>query len=366
MATNISKNKGEKNHNSSLKNSYVGKKVYVGIDVHKRNYSVVAVVEGMVVKKWRTLASPDKLAQQLVRYFPGASIETAYEAGFSGFVLHRILEKAGINNIVVNPGSIEVAVHNRVKTDKRDAVKIATLLEAGRLKGIRVPTPQQEQQRLLTRTRQQLVEERSAIKNKIRMKAHQMGLIDPEDRREMTHKIVEEILAKTPSTEFTLTIEAHWEVWKSIETQIHRIEQKLKEQAKADSNETIYRSAPGIGSLSARILSNELGDLSQFENERQLFSYTGLTPSEFSSGETVRKGHITRQGNTRVRHVLNQAAWRAIKKDQDLKTFFERIAPRTGKKRAIVAVARKLIGRIRAAFKTHQPYQMNPISLSAA
>ena len=351
---------------TSGKISYEGKKVFVGIDVHKRSYSVVAVVEGMVVKKWRTLASPEKLAEQLKRYFPGASIETAYESGFSGFVLHRVLSEAGIHNIVVNPGSIEVAIHNRVKTDKRDAVKIATLLEAGRLTGIRVPTPQQEQQRLLTRTRQQIGSERSAIKNKIRMKAHQMGLIDPEDRREMTHKIVEEILAKTPSTEFTLTIEAHWAIWKSIETQIQRIEQKLKEQAKADPNETIYRSAPGIGPLSARVLSNELGDLSQFENERQLFSYTGLTPSEFSSGETVRKGHITRQGNTRVRHILNQAAWRAIKKDQDLKTFFERLAPRTGKKRAIVAVARKLIGRIRAAFKTHQPYQMNPISLSAA
>ena len=128
-------------------------------------------------------------------------------------------------------------------------------MEAGRLKGIRVPSPQQEQQRLLTRTRQQLVEERSAIKNKIRMKCHQMGLIDPEDRREMSHKIVAEILAKTPSTEFTLTIEAHWEVWKSIDTQIHRIEQKLKEQAQSDPNETIYRSATGFGSLSARILS---------------------------------------------------------------------------------------------------------------
>ena len=97
-----------------------------------------------------------------------------------------------------------------------------------------------------------------------------------------------------------------------------------------------------------------------------MFSYTGLTPPEFSSGETVRKGHITRQGNTRVRHILNQAAWRAIKKDQDLKVFFERLAPKTGKKRAIVAVARKLIGRIRAAFKTRQPYQMNLITLSAA
>ncbi len=97
-----------------------------------------------------------------------------------------------------------------------------------------------------------------------------------------------------------------------------------------------------------------------------MFSYTGLTPSEFSSGDTVRKGHITRQGNKRVRYILNQAAWRAIKKDRDLKEFFDRLAPRTGKKRAIVAVARKLIGRLRAAFKTGQPYQMNPISLQPA
>ena len=276
--------------NSSGKLSYIGKKVFVGIDVHKRTYSVVTVVEGVIVKKWTTAAIPEKLAQQLGSYFPGASIQTAYESGFSGFVLHRVLEKAGINNIVVNPGSIEVAIHNRVKTDKRDALKIATLHEAGRLKGIRVPSPQQEQQRLLTRTRQQLVEDRSALKNKIRMKCHQMGLIDPDDTREMSHKLVGEILSRTHSPEFSLVIEAYWQVWKSIETQIKKIEQKLNEQAKVDPHETIYRSAPGIGPLWSRILSNELGDLSQFANERQLFSYTGLTPSEFSSGDTVALG----------------------------------------------------------------------------
>ncbi len=254
MATNISNHKQEKKNNSSLKNSYAGKQVYVGIDVHKRTYSVVTVVEGMVVKKWRTVASPEKLAEQLGSYFPGASIETAYESGFSGFVLQRVLEKAGIHNIVVNPGSIEVAVHNRVKTDKRDALHLATLLEAGRLKGIRVPSPQQEQQRLLTRTRQQIGSERSALKNKIRMKCHQMGLIDPDDTREMSHKLVGEILSRSPSPEFSLVIEAYWQVWKSIETQIRKIEQKLKEQASIDPNETIYRSATGFGSLSARIL----------------------------------------------------------------------------------------------------------------
>ncbi len=282
-------------------------------------------------------------------------------------MLHRVLEQAGIENIVVNPGSIEVAIHNRVKTDKRDALKIATLLEAGRLKGIRVPSIQQEQERLLTRTREQLVEERSAIKNKIPMKCHQMGLIDPNDIREMSHKLVEEMLAQSPSQEFSLVIEAYWSVWKSIETQIRKLEQQLKEQAKTDPNDTIYRSAPGIGPLSARILSHELGDLSQFALLATIVQLHGTDSlARFPVATQCGRGISLVPGNTRVRHILNQAAWRAIKIDRDLKAFFERLSLRTGKKRAIVAVARKLIGRIRAAFKTGQPYQMNPISPQVA
>ena len=297
--------------------------------------------------------------KQLLRYFPEASIHTVYEAGFSGFVLHRTLVAAGINNLVVNPGSIETAVHNRVKTDKRDALKLAELLAAGRLTGIRVPTELEEQKRMLTRTRQQLVEDRSAIKNKIRMKCHQMGLIDSDDKREMSHKLVKELLSNSSSPELSLAIEAYWQVWQNIDTQIKKIEAQLRQQADEDPHEPTYRSAPGIGPLSARILSNELGDMSQFNNERQLFSYTGLTPSEHSSGDTIRKGHITRQGNNRVRHILNQAAWRAISIDRDLRAFFESLYPRTGKKKAIVAVARKLIGRIRAAFRQGELYQLN-------
>ena len=173
---------------SSKERDYAGKKVFIGIDVHKRNYSVVGVAEGIVVKKWQTLASPEKLVQQLQKYFPGAELYSVYEAGFSGFVLHRVLQRAGINNLVVNPGSLEVAIHNRVKTDKRDALKLATLLEAGRLEGIRIPSEKEEQQRLLTRTREQLVGERTAIKNRIRMKCHQLGLLEPFDLRAMSHK----------------------------------------------------------------------------------------------------------------------------------------------------------------------------------
>lgn len=347
---------------SSSIDNYKGKKVFVGIDVHKRTYAVVVSVDNIVVKKWQTEASPEALANQLNKLYPESDIHSAYEAGFSGLVLHRTLEQLGIHNLVVNPASIEVSAHNRVKTDKRDAQKIALLLEAGRLKSIHIPSQQAEQKRLLTRTREQLVREKTSLKNMIRMRCHQFGLIAPSDRRLMTHKFVKELLQSSPSEEFSTAINAYWRVWKSLDAEVKALEVELKKQSQQDAYEATYRSAPGIGPLSARILSNELGDMSQFANERQLFSYTGLTPSEHSSGPSIRRGHITRQGNARVRFVLCEAAWRAIRKDKSLRDFFNSLYPRTGKKKAIVAVARKLIGRLRAAFRQEKLYQFQPIN----
>ena len=106
-------------NSSSKKPSYTRKNVFIGIDVHKRTYSIVSLVEGIVVKKWQTAAVPEQLARQFKSYFPEANLYSAYEPGFSGFVLHRVLERAGIDNLVVNAASIETTVHNRVKTDKR-------------------------------------------------------------------------------------------------------------------------------------------------------------------------------------------------------------------------------------------------------
>jgi len=337
--------------------SYIGKNVYIGIDVHKKSYTVVARVGGEIVKKWTTAASPQALAQQILKYFAGANIYTAYEAGFSAFVLHRELEKNGIQNKVVNAAGIEVASNNRVKTDKRDALKLATLLEANRLKGIRIPSEEEEAHRILSRTRKQLVEDRISVKNKIRMKFHQFGVIAANENSTMTHALVEELLKNAPSNELRIAINAYRRIWKSLDEEIKKIEDELKVQAKEDPNEKTYQSVPGVGPQSARVLSNELGNMSQFKNERELFSYTGLTPSEYSSGEKVAKGHITHQGNNHVRGILIEIAWRVIEKDPALGEFFNSLFPRTGKTKAIVAVARKLIGRIRAAFRKREEYQ---------
>ncbi len=145
----------------------------------------------------------------MLKYFQGGHIHTAYETGFSGLSLHRELEKNGIHNLVVHAAGVEVAVSDRVKTDKRDAAKLASLLESKRLKGIRVLTEAEENHRQLSRTRQQLVEERTAIKNKIRMKFHQLGVIAADENQAMSHRWVEALLSRISSKEFTLAIEAY-------------------------------------------------------------------------------------------------------------------------------------------------------------
>jgi transposase len=145
----------------------------------------------------------------------------------------------------------------------------------------------------------------------------------------------------------------------TITTKVKEIDKELAKQAENESEiDNIYKSAPGIGTLSARILANELGNMKQFSSEKKLFSFTGLTPMEYSSGDKKYLGCISRQGRPVLRKILIEAAWVAINKDKKLGNIFETIAKRAGKKRAIVAIARRLIGYIRACVSKGEKYKI--------
>src|SRR6266446_3848615 len=141
--------------------SYAGECVYVGVDVHKETYTVTCVCHKQIVKTATVQAEPASLAASLRRWFPGATLASAYEAGFSAFVLHRALTQAGISNIVVNPASLAVAANDKVKTDRRDSKRLAVDLSDGRLRGIYVPTEEEELALLLPRTRAKRIEHRA-------------------------------------------------------------------------------------------------------------------------------------------------------------------------------------------------------------
>ena len=337
--------------------SYIGRIVYVGVDVHKETYTVTCVCNKQIVKTATVQADPAGLAASLLRWLPGATLYSAYEAGFSAFVLHRALTTAGITNIVVNPASVAVAANDKVKTDRRDAKKLAIDLADGRLRGIYVPTEEEELARLLPRTRAQIVEHRATIARQIKAKLHQFGLIAPASRRMISNRYLREIAAWSLPPELRVSLTLLAEQWRFATRQLIEIRRLLREQAAAQADlETVYRSVPGIGAVVARTLATELGDMTCFANERALFSYTGLTPSEYSSGPSVRRGHMSRQGSGRVRHVLIETAWRALPRDKVLQEIFDRIAATRGKKRAIVAIARRLTGRIRACFRHGTTY----------
>jgi transposase len=338
-------------------NDFYGKKVFVGLDVHKKSFAVCAVSDGLQVGKVSMPASEVGLLTYLVKTFPGAEIICAYEAGFSGYTLHRYLEGNGVTCFVVHAASIEVSSRDRVKTDKRDALKIASQLSQGRLKSIRVPTLQEEQHRCLSRGREQIVEMRSDIARQIKSKLLYLGLMKPEDSRLICEKYLKEIENLKLPNDLIFVFRVFAKIWRDLTAQIKEFDNKLEEQAIIDSQlEETYRSVPGIGRVSSRLLANELGNLKQFSSVTKLYSFTGLTPSEFSSGEHSRKGHISRQGSARIRKTLVECAWRAIEKDPALKSDFERISVRAGKKRAIVGVARRLIGRVRACFNSNTLY----------
>ena len=340
--------------------NYSGRNVYIGIDVHKRTYTFSAYCGGEIMKTATTPSDPESFIKMLKKHFSSAQLFSVYEAGFSGFGLHRELESSGIRNIIINPASLEIASKDKVKTDKRDSVKLAKQLSFGNLLGIYIPTQEEELRRLVTRTREQAMKERSRIGNRIKGRLFQFGYIPFDDDRVMSDKLLREYESLDLPNELTYCLGQLIQQWRFLNKQIKDIKCPMKEQSFEDSyKEAIYQSIPGVGDVSARTLANELGDLSiRFKNQKSLFQFVGLTPSEHSSGDRKILGHIDRQGSARLRRILVECAWRAIKVDPALEESYTSISSRRGGKRAIVAISRKLLGRMRSCFVNKCEYRL--------
>ena len=134
---------------------------------------------------------------------------------------------------------------------------------------------------------------------------------------------------------------------------------ELAKEEKYAKRVELLESIPGIGTLSAMEILVEIQDITHFKTADELAAYLGLTPSQYSSGEHIRMGHITHAGNTRARTTLVESSWLLIGKDPEMKQKYQKIKERRGSKRAIVAVARNLSGRIRRMLLDQVPYKLN-------
>lgn len=217
-----------------------------------------------------------------------------------------------------------------------------------------------------------MVKQRHQVSQKIKALLFTQGLIQGEDdtiiSKQWVNKKVEEVKQLNYPTGYYYTIKRYAQQWLSLTEELKIIKRELlamQTQAE-ESLLTLYRSAPGVGDITALRLKDELSDMRHFSNEKKLFNYLGFTPVEYSSGEHVRQGHISRQGRSTLRHLFIEAAWIAIRKDPQLKEVYQRLSKKRGGKRAIVGVARRLAGRLRSCVQNGVLYEIKPLHVKDA
>jgi transposase len=286
---------------------------YIGLDVHKESI-VIAVAEAGrgVAKAWKTIPYDlPRLVKGIELLAADGEVLICYEAGPTGFGVQRALEKAGYACQVVAPSLIPVQSGNRVKTDRRDAAKLAHFLRSGDLTAITVPDAEREALRDLERLRDDAKRaERAArqqlgkflLRNDLR---YNEGV--PWTKRHL--KWVRHLRVANPIQQVVLD-----DSLKAVEDATERVErltQALEENILASSLAPLVRGLQvlhGVAMVTASVLAAEIGDFRRFSTAKQFMAYVGLTPTEDSSGERVQRGAISKCGNRHVRHMLIEAA----------------------------------------------------------
>jgi transposase len=320
--------------------------IKLGIDVHQEFYVVVVQVGGSTPRppqRFGKAAFPGWVAQ-LRREHPQSALHAVYEACGFGFGLQRCLTSLGVRCEVVAPQKLDER-QSRVKTDGRDArtlcLKLSRYVEGNKeeLAVVRVPSAAEEEARALHRQREQLVRTRKQLE------AHGRSLLvnhgcEPGKGRWWK----ERTFAALAIPLWLRQLLSHTQpLLLALESQIQKLTREL-EAAAAPAQPR------GLGRLSSVVIDREVCDWHRFQNRRQVGSYTGLCPGEYSSGKTRRQGCVTKHGNPRLRAALVETAWRLVRFQPEYRAVQKwrhllgkgALATGPARKKAIVAVARQL------------------------
>jgi transposase len=336
-----------------------GERLFVGVDQDKKRWQVTIRTQDCELQTANIEAGWPSLEKFLSPYH-GHPIEIVYEAGYFGYSLYDAATAWGARCIVTPPSMLPQQQGNRVKTDKRDSRKLALFLAKGLLSEIYVPTPDERNHRLVARRRRQLISDRVAVQARIKALLRFYGI-----------ELMEKHWSKTYLENLQrLRLDKGYaqESFQSMLRQYQFLCQEVNKQTallRALSQEELYQervkilcSIPGLGLITAMEILLELQDVARFRRAEALAAYVGLTPSQHSSGEHVRMGRITRIGKHSLRAMLVEAAWQLIRKDQHMHSKYENIKQRAGGKRAIVAIARKLLLCARRMLLDGQQYRV--------
>jgi transposase len=287
--------------------------IYLGMDVSKKVIVVAVLGEDDRSPQVERIANEEGEVRRLVgRLGDPGRLRACYEAGPGGYDLYRLLTSMGVDCIVVAPSLIPKGGSDKVKTDRRDACRLARLLRAGELTPVRVPLPAEEAVRDLVRVRAALLDDRKRAQQRLTSMLMRHGRIWRHGAywtRAHRAWVAGQTFAEPALAQALAYYRA---VLDTRETELAAAEAELAPWAAREplagpvARLGCYR---GIAELGALTLVAETVDWHRFPAARAYMSFTGLVPSEHSSGERTRRGHITKAGSDLARTVLTEAAW---------------------------------------------------------
>lgn len=341
---------------------------YIGLDIHKKNWSVTIRTNNMELSHFSMNPSPKELYTHMHRRYPGGSYVSAYEAGFCGFWIHRSLEKYGFKNLVVNAADVPTTDKEKTqKTDKVDSRKIARELEKRNLKSIYIPDPCFQQLRSLCRLREKAVNHQTRLKNRIKGHLYTYG-IDIPSHEEMSHwsgRFIQWLYSLTFDYDSAYDyLQFCLEELEQQRLRIAHITKKLKYNIRQHGFSPIIKlltSIPGIGKILSLTLFCEIMDIHRFKKFDKLKSFVGLIPAVDSSGEKIKEQGLTKRRNRMLRYLMIEAAWVAIRKDPGLLLAYNNLIRRMKSQDAIVRIAKKLLNRVYYVWRNKKPYVLATI-----
>ena len=346
---------------------------HIGLDVHKDTIAVATLRPATGEIDERVVPNTPEAVRKLLSRHDPAVTRICYEAGPTGYDTHRLVSSLGFHCDVIAPSLIPRRSGSRVKTDRIDARNLARLNRAGELSSVRVPTAQEEAVRDLIRVREEVKCDRRIARQRVRSFLLRYGKRYPQGPDRWSQRF--EVWARSLTFDEPLATEAFRNLLGAYfvrDAQLAEMGRRIEELAKAEPfAEGVARLSAlrGIGTLSAMTILAETCDFARFGDAGSYMAFTGLVPSEHSSGASRHQGSITKTGNRHVRRVLVESAWAyrhapavrgklkerlegqspevaaySWKAQVRLSGIFRRISARKGAHTAVVATARELSG----------------------
>jgi transposase len=329
---------------------------YVGVDIHERE-SQIAVFDpsGSLLQEKRL---PTAALQRFIESLPGEKHVAVESVGFIYPVYDKLSQIENCHVAVANPKSVSLIARSKLKHDRADAKVLGELLRTNFLPLSYLPNEKTREQRFLINDRVKYGLRRAQLKGTIRWLLKRKGiaagtgggekLFGVEGRKKLRALSLREIDIRLDELELINSI-------------VERLDKQISQTVSMDEKAKILDTLPGVAPYTALFLASHIGDINRFSDPKHLCAEFGLAPSLHQTGDIWFTGHITKQGNKWLRRNMIECARAAIKKDPHLREFYLKLRHKRGEKKALIAVARKLVSYAFWMLKRNITYEeLNP------